>query len=287
MKVGCTFPHDDIGNDPAAIRDFAQAAEALGYSHIVLYDHVLGAPHGGRTPPLSGPYTEKNAFHEIFVTLGFLAAVTTRIELCTGIVILPQRQTVLVAKQAAEVDLLSRGRLRLGVATGWNFVEYEGLNQGWADRGARFEEQVELLRRLWTEPVIDYTGRFHRIDRAGILPLPGREIPIWFGGAKDVALRRAARMGAGFIFSRPDAPASVPVLRRYVAECGRDPDAFGIEGNLNYSAGPEKWGRHLEVWRQLKASHVCIRTMGEQPIGPAAQMQALRRYAEGVGLKPG
>ncbi|MGE0384012.1 MAG: LLM class F420-dependent oxidoreductase [Gammaproteobacteria bacterium] len=288
MQIGCTFPQDEIGNDPAAIRDFAQAAEALGYSHIMIYDHVLGAVHAGRTPPLTGPYTEHNAFHEPFVTFGFLAAVTTRIQLCTGIVILPQRQAVLVAKQAAEVDLLSRGRLRLGVGTGWNYVEYQGLNQGWEDRGARYEEQLVLLRRLWEEPVLDYTGRYHRIDRAGILPLPGRRIPVWLGGARDIVLRRAAKFGDGMIFSAggPRSIASVEVVRDYVRKEGRDPAAFGIEGILEYSAGPDKWGPHLENWRKVGADYACIRTIGERPVGAEVQIAALRRYAEAVGLKP-
>jgi probable F420-dependent oxidoreductase len=286
MRIGCTFPHEDIGNDPAAIRDFAQAAEALGYSHIVIYDHVLGAIHADRNPPLTGPYTENTPFHEAFVTLGFLAAVTTRIELATGIIILPQRQTVLVAKQAAEVDILSRGRLRLGVGTGWNYVEYEGLGMDWQTRGARHEESIRLLRRLWTEHTLDYRGEFHRIDRAGILPRPARPIPIWLGGAHDRVLRRAARVGDGFLFSQggPRSLEAAQKVREYVVAEGRDPSRFGIEGILNYSDGPDKWLPRLESWKKVGATHVCVRQMGEQPVGPATQIEALRRYAEGIGL---
>ena len=177
MKIGAVFPHLDIGNDPAVIRHWAQTAEGLGYSHILAYDHVIGAVHEGREPPLWGPYTEQSAFHEPFVLFGYLAACTTKVELATGIVILPQRQTVLVAKQAAEIDLLSGGRLRLGVGTGWNYVEFEALNEDFGNRGARQAEQVALLRQLWAEPVLDYSGRWHRIERAGLKPLPGRSIP--------------------------------------------------------------------------------------------------------------
>ena len=287
MRIGCTFPHEDIGNDPSAIRDFAQAAENLGFSHIMIYDHVLGAVHAGREPRLEGPYTELTPFHEAFVTFGFLAAVTTRIELTTGIVILPQRQTVLVAKQAAEVDILSRGRLRMAVGTGWNYVEYEGLGMEWDNRGSRYEEQITLLRKLWAEPVLDFRGQFHRIDRAGILPRPSRQIPIWIGGAHDRVLRRAARLADGFLFSQggPRSLESVNKVREYVAAEGRDPAKFGIEGILNFSDGPDKWADRIDSWRKVGASHICVRTMGEKPVGPATQIEAIRKYAEAVGLK--
>jgi probable F420-dependent oxidoreductase len=288
MRIGCTFPHSDIGNDPAAIRDFAQAAESLGYSHIMIYDHVLGAVHAGRNPPLSGPYTEDSPFHEAFVTFGYLAAVTTKIELCTGILILPQRQAVLAAKQAAEVDILSRGRLRLGVGSGWNYVEYEGLGVDWENRGARYEEQIELMRRLWAEPVIDFRGEFHRIDRAGILPRPSRKIPIWLGGAHDRVLRRAAKFGDGFLFSQggPRSLEAAKKVREYVAAEGRDAAAFGVEGILNYADGEAKWVERLDSWRKVGATHACVRQMGVEPVSPATQIAALRRYAEAVGLKP-
>ena len=197
MKIGAVFPHLEIGNDPVVIRDWAQAVEDLGYSHILAYDHVIGAVHEHREPPLLGPYTETSAFHEPLVLFGYFAACTRRVELATGILILPQRQTVLVAKQAAEIDLLSGGRLRLGVGTGWNYVEFDSLNENFHDRGQRQEEQVTLLRALWSEPVLDYHGRWHRVDRAGLKPLPGRQIPIWFGGFVDAAFERAARLGDG------------------------------------------------------------------------------------------
>ncbi|MGE0384142.1 MAG: LLM class F420-dependent oxidoreductase [Gammaproteobacteria bacterium] len=284
MKIGCTFPHTDIGNDPIAIRDFAQAAEALGYSHIRINDHVLGAVHAGRNPPLTGPYDDRTPFHEPFVTFGFLAALTERIELCVGVLILPQRQAVLVAKQAAEVDLLSRGRLRLGIGSGWNPVEYEALGVDWRTRGALYEEQIPLLRRLWSEPVLDFAGRFHRIDRAGLLPLPGRRIPIWIGGGHDRVLRRAARLADGMIFEQggPRSLESARRVRDYAAAEGRDPAAFGIEAILNYAAGPDKWATHVDTWRSFGADYVCIRTMGVEPIGVDSQIAALRRYAAAV-----
>ncbi|MBV9512182.1 MAG: LLM class F420-dependent oxidoreductase [Caulobacteraceae bacterium] len=288
MQIGCTFPHAEVGDDPAGLRDFAQAAEALGYSHIMIYDHVLGAVHEGRDPPLTGPYHEGSPFHESLVTLGFLAGVTSRIGLVTGILILPQRQTVLAAKQAAEVDILSRGRLRLGVGSGWNPVEYEGLGMGWDDRGARYEEQIELLRRLWDEPVLDYRGAHHRIDRAGLLPRPRRRIPIWMGGAHERVLRRAARLADGFIFSQggPRSLESAARIRDYLEAEGRDPKTFGIEGILNFSDEPNLWGERLASWRKAGATYACIRTMGPERMGPDAQIAALRRYAEAVGLAP-
>ena len=152
MEIGAVFPQSEIGSDPAVIKDFAQAAESLGYSHLVVYDHVLGAVPE-REPRLTGPYTHETSFHEPFVLFGFLAAHTQRLGLMTGIIILPQRQTALVAKQAAEVDILSGGRLRLGIGTGWNYVEYDALNENFHNRGKRQEEQVDLLRKLWTDLV--------------------------------------------------------------------------------------------------------------------------------------
>jgi len=289
MKIGAVFPQSEIGDDPAVVRDFAQAAEGLGYSHILAYDHVLGAVHEGRVPRLTGPYTEETLFHEPFVLFGYLAAVTQRVELVTGVIILPQRQTALVAKQAAEVDVLSGGRLRLGVGTGWNYVEYDALGENFHNRGKRQEEQVEVLRKLWAEPVVDFTGRWHRIDRAGLKPLPAkRRIPIWFGGFSEPAYRRAARLGDGFIFggATADALGAVERVRGYVAECGRDPASFGIETMVNYGAGPDHWAEHVETWRKAGADYVSMRAMGTGLAGPRDHIEALRRYAGAVGLRP-
>jgi probable F420-dependent oxidoreductase len=290
VKIGAVFPHQEVGRDPLVIRDWAQAAEELGYSHILAYDHVLGAVHADRDPPLWGPYDEHSAFHEPFVLFGYFAACTVRVELVTGILILPQRQTALVAKQAAEIDLLSGGRLRLGVGTGWNFVEYESLNETFGDRGPRQEEQVELLRRLWAEPVVDYTGRWHRIARAGLKPLPGRRIPIWFGGFTDVAFRRAARLGDGFILgsSQEANLAALTRLRSHLDVAGREPGTFGIEALVNYQSGPDGWRRDLEAWRDAGADYVSMRAtalrgMGRGLSSPQAHIDALRRYRESTG----
>ena len=290
MRIGAVFPHQEIGNDPFVIRDWAQAAEALGYSHILAYDHVLGAVHENREPPLWGPYTEHDAFHEPFVLFGYFAACTRTIELATGILILPQRQTALVAKQAAEIDVLSGGRLRLGVGTGWNYVEYDSLNESFADRGKRQEEQVELLRALWAEPVVDYQGRYHRVERAGLKPLPGRRIPIWFGGFAPVAFKRAARLGDGFIYGSGQAQnleAHQAVTAALAAE-GRTTADFGVEALLNYQSGPDAWRGEVEAWRALDADYVAMRAMalrgqGDGLASPEAHIEALQIYWDAVG----
>ncbi|MGI9616914.1 MAG: LLM class F420-dependent oxidoreductase [Acidimicrobiales bacterium] len=263
MKFGAVLPTCEIGNDPIAIRDWAQAAESLGYSHIVAYDHVLGAEHEGRDPKLWGPYTERDAFHEPFVVFGFLAGVTTSIEFETAVIILPQRQTALVAKQAAEVDVLSGGRLRLGVGTGWNHVEYESLGVEWADRGKILDDQIEVLRNLWGSDVIDHSSAFHRIDRAGILPRSGRSIPIWFGGFSKVAMRRAAKVGDGFTFASAGTKTidNANQLRQAIADAGRDPSTFPIELNVPYGLSPEKWESLVSEAREADISHLCVNTM--------------------------
>ena len=285
MQIGVVFPQSEIGSDPSVIRDFAQAAESLGYSHLLVYDHVLGA-HPDREPRLTGPYTHETSFHEPFVLLGYLAGQTRTLGLVTGIIILPQRQTALVAKQAAEVDILSGGRLRLGIGTGWNYVEYEALNEDFHNRGKRQEEQVDLLRKLWTEPLLDYAGKWHRIDRASIKPLPGRRIPIWFGGSDERVMKRAARLGDGMIpqFVPNDAgKAALARLDAYLAENGRDRSSFGIEAQVSLSAGPAKWGAHAQSWRDLGADYVCVRTMNAGLATPRDHIEALRRYRAEVG----
>ncbi len=294
MKLGAIFPTTEIGSDPTAVRDWAQAADDLGYDHVVIYDHVLGAVHENREPALTGPYTERDDFHEPFVLLAFLAAATPRLGLMTGILILPQRQTALVAKQAAELDLLSGGKLRLGVGTGWNHVEYESLGVPYERRGRRLDEQVEVRRALWRERVVDYTGEFHRIDRAGVQPLPGRDIPVWFGGFTEPAFRRAARLGDGFLFGG----AGKPIRRQWqkVREAleaeGRDPAGFGAEAVVDYSAGEEAFASELEAWREVGGSHLSLRAMdtGSEFMGlpkvgyagPADYIAALERFRSAV-----
>ncbi len=286
MNIGVVFPQAEIGTDPAVIKDFAQAVEALGYSHLLIFDHVLGADpdrEGGWT----GTYTKDTQFHEPFVLFGYLAALTTRIELVTGVLVLPQRQTALVAKQAAEVDILSGGRLRLGVGTGWNQVEYEALNEDFHNRGRRQAEQVDVLRRLWAEEVVDYRGKWHRIDRAGINPRPGRAIPVWFGGRHPAMLKRMARLGDGwFPLLAPGDELSglLARVRGDVRAEGRDPATFGIEGFTNYANGePERWRRQVEAWRTAGATHLSLRTMNAGLASPRDHIDAIRRYKEALG----
>jgi probable F420-dependent oxidoreductase len=295
MQLGAIFPTTEIGSDPAAIRDWAQAAEELGYGHVIVYDHVLGAEHAGREPALTGPYTEKDHFHEPFVLLAYLAALTQRIELTTGVLILPQRQTALVAKQAVELDLLSHGRLRLGVGTGWNHVEYDSLGVPFGDRGARLDEQVALLRELWSKPVVDYRGKFHRIERAGLLPQPARRIPIWFGGFTPVALRRAARTGDGFLFGTSPSRmlGLLARLREQLAAAGRADADFGIEAVVDFSAPRDSWAREIEQWRAAGGTHVSLRAMdtGSEQVGakhvgyrsPRDYVDALETFRREVG----
>ncbi len=284
MQIGAIFPQTEIGSAPSVIRDFAQTAEGLGYSHILAYDHVLGA-QPEREPRLWGPYTHESAFHEPFTLFGYLAAVTERVGLVTGVIILPQRQTALVAKQAAEVDILSGGRLRLGIGTGWNYVEYDSLNEQFTNRGRRQEEQVEVLRRLWDEPVVDYSGAWHRIDRAGIKPLPGRRIPVWFGGFSDPVFERAARIGDGFIFGSGSAQAreTVEKIRGHLEREGRDSASFGFEAMLDYGAGPENWAAEADRWRETGVDYVSMRAMNAGLESPRDHIDALERYWREVG----
>jgi probable F420-dependent oxidoreductase len=285
MELGIVFPQSEIGNDPLAIRDFAQAAEELGFSHLLIYDHVLGADPD-RPGGWDGPYDKDVPFHEPFVTLGYLAAVTRKLELATGVIILPQRQAALVAKQAAEVDLLSGGRLRLGVGTGWNAVEYEALGQSFHDRGRRQEEQIELMRQLWAKDSISFEGKWHRVTRAGINPRPTREIPIWFGGTAEALLRRTARIGDGWfpIMGPTDtAKALLDRLRGHLDAEGRDPSAFGIQAQAQVRGGdPDRWARFAAGWRALGATHLAIATMNAGLATPDDHIEAARRFLRAV-----
>ena len=283
MRIGVTFPQTEFGNDPVAIRDYAQAIEGLGYTHFLVYDHVLGADTSVR-PNWSGPYTSLTPFHEVFVLLGYVAGLTTSLELVTGVVILPQRQTVLVAKQAAEVDVLSGGRLRLGIGVGWNAVEYEGLGKDFTNRGARSEEQIALMRALWTAPVITFEGRWERIEAAGINPLPvQRPIPLWIGGYAEATLRRVGEMGDGwFPWREPNETmrAAVSRIHGYAIAAGRDPARIGLEPQLNVGRGsPDEWRAFIAGWRDLGASHLCLSTMGNGFTTAREHLAALRRAA--------
>lgn len=284
-KLGVVFPQTEIGSDPIAIRDFAQAVEDLGCHHLLVYDHVLGADRN-RPGGFAGPYDKDSAFHEPFVLFGFLAGATTTLELVTGVLILPQRQTALVAKQSAEVDLLSNGRLRLGVGTGWNAVEYEALGEDFGNRGRRQAEQVELLRALWANDVLDYEGRWHRIANAGIKPRPARQIPIWFGGNADALLERAARLGDGWFPLVPPnehGERAVATLHRHLEACGRTVSGFGIEAQARIAGGdPDRWRRHAEGWRKLGATHLSVVTMGAGCATVDDHVAAVRQYLDAL-----
>jgi len=264
MRIGVVFPQTELGGDPGAVRAFATAASELGYAHIAVFDHVVGADpavHRG----WSGPYDVHTPFHEPFVLFGYLAALTS-LELVTSIVILPQRQTVLVAKQAAEIDLLTQGKFRLGVGLGWNEVEYEALGQNFSDRGVRLTEQVALLRRLWTETSVTVAGEREHVTGAGIAPLPvQRPIPVWIGARADVALRRAGRIADGwFPMEQPG-----PALARYTAivhaaaeQAGREPRTLGMEGRINFgSESSSSADQQIAAWREAGATHLSINTM--------------------------
>ena len=283
MQISAWFPTRDIGTDPVRVRDWAQAAEELGYDHIEVPDHVFGATARDGWSPR---YTEQDPFHETFVTLGFLAAVTTTIGLASGVLILPQRQTGVVAKQAAQVDILSGGRLRLGVGVGWNHVEYEALNEDWKSRGTRQREQVDVLKKLWCDDLVSYQGRFHQLTEVNITPRPvQRPIPVWFGGSSDAVVKRAAQIGDGWMpIMAPDheAEAKLEQLRNHLSDCGRDTSAFGIEGWLRMDkADPDEWGVAAEGWRKLGADIVMLYPMYRIP-DIDDQIETLRRFKEVV-----
>ena len=285
MRPNAFFPSLDIGTDPAKIRDWAQAAEDLGYAYIEVPDHVFGAKGRDGWTPL---YNEKVPFHETFVTLGFLAAVTKTIGLSTGILIAPQRQTGVIAKQAAEVDLLSGGRLRLGIGVGWNHVEYEALGMEWKTRGARQAEQVEVLRRLWSNDLVTFEGRFHRLKDVSIVPMPvQRPIPIWFGGSSDAVVTRAARLGDGWMpIMAPDAQAEqkLRALREQLKSFGRDSAKFGIEAWLRmHSPELDAWTAAADGWRRLGADMVMLYPMHHERRRPHRELATLQGSRERIG----
>jgi len=283
MKLSALFPTRDIGTDPARIRDWAQAAEGLGYHCIEVADHVFGAAPRGDWKPT---YSEHDPFHETFTTMAFIAAVTRTITLCSGVLILPQRQTGVVAKQAAQVDILSGGRLRLGVGVGWNHVEYQALNEEWKTRGARQAEQIEVMRKLWTEELVTFHGKFHTLEAVTMLPVPvQRPIPIWFGGSSDAAIKRAARIGDGWmpILAADAAEPKLAALRQHLASFGRDPARFGLEAWLRTdSADPQVWARLAEGWQRHGAGMVMLNTMYRLP-KLDDQIETLRRFKDVMG----
>jgi probable F420-dependent oxidoreductase len=264
MQIGVVFPQTELGGDVGAVRAYVRRVEELGYRHLMAYDHVVGADpdvHQG----WSGAYDVTTTFHEPFVMFGYVAAVTS-LELVTGIIILPQRQTALVAKQAAEVDLLTGGRFRLGIGLGWNAVEYEALGQEFSTRGRRSEEQVDLLRRLWTERSVTFEGRFDRVTGAGLAPLPvQRPIPIWFGGQSERAYRRIGRLADGWF---PQVAPGIQldearaVVEGAALDAGRDPAALGMEGRVSWRGDAGPVAELAAAWRDAGATHLSVNTMG-------------------------
>ncbi|OBI04311.1 LLM class F420-dependent oxidoreductase [Mycobacterium scrofulaceum] len=263
MRIGVVFPQTELGGDPAVVRAYGEGVQELGFTHILAYDHVVGADpqvhHGW-----DGPYDIDSTFHEPFVMFGYLAAITS-LELVSGVIILPQRQTALVAKQAAEVDLLTGGRFRLGVGLGWNAVEYEALGENFTNRGKRSEEQVELLRRLWTERSVTFAGKYHTVTAAGLAPLPvQRPIPVWIGAASDRGLERAGRIADGWFPMTAPGPGldhARELVQRAAAAAGRDADSLGMEGRVSWTGDRDRTARQIAGWRAAGATHVSVNTM--------------------------
>ena len=287
MQIGVVFPQTEIGASPAAIRDYVQAAEELGYAHVLVFDHVLGAD-ARRYADWNGPYSHLDMFHEPFVLFGYLASLTRQLELVTGVIILGQRQTALVAKQAAEVDVLTGGRLRLGVGIGWNQVEYEALGSNFHDRGRRSEEQIAVMRALWTQEVVNFKGRWHQITDAGLNPLPvQRPIPIWLGGRAEAVLRRVGRLADGWFPQFPPDKAGEETLNRmrhYARDAGRDPATIGIEGRISFAGGaPDTWAQAAEAWQKLGATHLSVNTMKAGLRSPDEHIKAIRQFKEVLG----
>jgi probable F420-dependent oxidoreductase len=287
VKLGVVFPQTEIGADPAVIKDYAQAVEGLGYHYLLVYDHVLGAnpdrPEGWQ----GRPYTYQDSFHEPFVLFGYLAGLTQKLELVTGVLILPQRQTVLVAKQAAEVDVLSGGRLRLGIGIGWNWVEYEALGENFKNRGKRVEEQVSLLRELWAKPLVTFQGKYHSVPDAGLNPLPvQRSIPIWFGGSAEEVLKRMARLADGWLPNRPPddtVKAQLDRLRDYLIAEGRQPETFGIDARISIANNaPSDWVDLARRWQALGADYLGVNTMKAGLTSPQAHIDAIRQFKETI-----
>ena len=288
LKIGLVYPQTEFAADPAAIRDYAQTAEGLGFTHILAYDHILGA-NPERPGGWQGTYNFQHAFHEPLTLFSYMAAFTQKIEFTTGVIILPQRQTAVFAKQAATLDVLSGGRLRLGIGLGWNAVEYTALNEDFHTRGKRIEEQVEVLRLLWTQPLVSFKGRWHDIPDAGLNPLPlQRPIPLWFGGNADAVLQRTARLGDGWMpmyRSAAEARPALEKLARYREEAGRVQASFGVEARFAYGDGdPGLWLSTLADWQAAGATHISFNTMGHGFDTPARHLAAIRLLADAVGL---
>ena len=283
MKIGVVFPQTEISADPGAVKAYAQAAESMGYEHLLAYDHVLGASTRNR-PDFIGPYTSDSFFHEIFVLFGYLAGVTERVELATGVVILGQRQTALVAKQAAAIDVLSNGRLRLGIGVGWNDVEYVALNENFRNRGKRSEEQIAVMRELWTNEIIDFEGRWHRVPDAGLNPLPvQRPIPVWIGGYVPATMDRIGRIADGWFPRDQPGEGLEKDLERIATAAkaaGRKPSDIGMEGRIKLHEFPEDgWAAATDAWREAGATHLSVVTT-DGGLDPDGHIDIVKRYRE-------
>ena len=288
IKLGAIFPQTEIGIDPQDIREYTLAVERLDFDYILAFDHVLGADVSNR-PSWVGPYTQQHSFHEPFVLFAYMAAITSSIELATGIIILPQRQTALVAKQAATLDVLSNGRLRLGIGIGWNSVEYEALGEDFSNRGIRSEEQVDVMRALWTNQTINYDGHWHKITSAGINPLPiQKPIPIWFGGKSEKVLERIGRIGDGWIASGLNGPnkESSSIFSRiheYTKKAGRKPEDVGLETWVSAKQGPlELLADQALEWQDAGATRIGLTTMGAGYSNIKEHIQALEYFKKTV-----
>jgi probable F420-dependent oxidoreductase len=285
-RIGAVFPQTELAGDTGAIRVWAQEVERAGYRHALVYDHVVGADPVVHAP-WNGPYNAKTTFREPFVLFGYLAALT-RLELVTGVIILPQRQTALVAKQAAEVDLLTGGNFRLGVGIGWNHVEYEALGKNFRDRGRRSEEQIDLLRRLWTEPSLTFEGKHEQVTGAGISPLPvQRPIPVWIGGSSPRAYERIGRLADGWfpqVQPGPELDEARAIVDQAARDAGRDPATLGVEGRVSYTGDTDAVVAAIEAWRAVGATHVSVNTMGAGLTTADAHVKVLSEIASAAGL---
>jgi probable F420-dependent oxidoreductase len=285
MKIGAVLPHNEIGTDPGAIRSYLQGVEALGMTHLLIYDHVMGADRN-RPGGFTGPYDKDVAFHEPLAFFAFAAAVTSQIELITAVLILPQRQTVLVAKQSAEVAVLSNNRLRLGVGTGWNTIEYQALNESFGNRGRRQAEQVDLMRRLWAEDSLTYQGEFHRIEAASINPRPSHPVPIWFGGSAPALLRRCGELGDGWVplgGANDKSAQALDTIRVHRESVGKSMDGFAVQAQAQYAGGdPERWRKHAGRWKDLGATHLAIATHNAGPTDVEGHLARIAEYRDAV-----
>ena len=282
MQIGAVLSQNEFGGDVAALRDYAQAVQELGYDFLVAADHVVGSEAAAH-PELERVFPIESILHEPLTLFAFLAGAAPRLGFLTSVVILPQRQTVLAAKQAAEIDVLANGRFRFGVGIGWNPVEFEALGMDFQNRARRFEEQIAVMRRLWTERVVTFEGRYHTLHAAGINPRPVQQpIPIWIGASAEAAVRRAARAADGYLPLRPlegGWEATIEKVHGWLREAGRDPTSFGIEGRLDAASGTlDDWGKTVEMWRRFGASHLSVGTGGRG--GPDAHVERLREVRQ-------